>query len=48
VDLLSFGATHAPARGNQAVELWTKFGGIRAIDPLGFLEVLQLEARAWR
>jgi len=45
-DLLSFGAPRAPAHVEVAPEFGFEFDGIRAIEPLGFLEFLQLEANA--
>ena len=36
-----------PRTRKMAAEFGFEFDGIRAIEPLGFLEFLQLEARAW-
>jgi UDP-N-acetylglucosamine 2-epimerase (non-hydrolysing) len=45
-DLFSFGAPRAPTHQEVALEFGFEFDGIRAIEPLGFLEFLQLEANA--
>jgi hypothetical protein len=43
-DILSFGVPSVPAHWEVALEFGFEFDGIRAIEPLGFLEFLQLEA----
>jgi len=38
-DLLSFGVPRAPAREEVALEFGFEFDGIRALEPLGFLQL---------